>query len=360
VSTATGRALHVVLPGDVDDPASPSGGNVYDRHLCRELEALGWLVHATPVAGSWPRPDPDARDRLARVLAAVPDGAVVLLDGLVACGVPDVVVPAARRLRLAVLVHLPLADETGLEPALAAELDSRERETLCAAAAVVVTSRWAGLRLAGSAPDRVHVAAPGVHPAPLAPGTDGASRLLCVAAVTPRKAHDVLVRALVPLIDRPWTCVLAGPLDRDPGHVRRLREQIDRAGVRDRVLLVGPLAGQDLDAAYRAADLAVVVSWTETYGMAVTEALARGVPVLVSDGGALPDTLGRAPDGTRPGLVVPAGDVEALTAALSRWFDQPALRAGLQRSAHGRRAILTGWDETGRHLHAVLQRLLPR
>jgi hypothetical protein len=353
--TAAGPDLHVVLPGDVDDPSAPSGGNAYDRRVCRELPAHGWRVREHAVAGAWPRPDAAARAELERVLAAVPDGGVVLVDGLVGCGVPEVVVPAARRLRLAVLVHLPLADETGLGASEAAELERREREVLAAATAVVVTGPWAAQRVQGSADGSapVHVVEPGVDRAPVSLGRGDGSGLLCLASVTRRKAQDVLVRALAEVSDRSFDCVLAGPRP-DPGFDAELTGLIERVGLAGRVRLVGPLAGAELDAAWAATDLAVLVSWAETYGMAVTEALARGVPVLVSDAGALPGTLGRAPDGSRPGVVVPAGRVAPLAEALSRWFDRPALRAEVRRSALGRRCILSGWADTARHLHEVL------
>ncbi|GAA4940941.1 hypothetical protein GCM10023238_03270 [Streptomyces heliomycini] len=110
------RSVHFVMPGGVDDPAAPSGGNAYDRRVCLDLPGFGWRAHRHTVAGDWPRPDAAARAELARTLRELPDGAVVLLDGLVACGVPEIVVPQAEegRLRMAVLVHLPLGDETGL------------------------------------------------------------------------------------------------------------------------------------------------------------------------------------------------------------------------------------------------------
>lgn len=336
----------MVLPGSVDDPTAPSGGNTYDRRVCAALPALGWRVSVRPVDGAWPRPAPDERAELERIMADLPDGALVLVDGLVGCGVPEVLVPAARRLRLVVLVHLPLADETGLDPALALELDRRERAVLDAAAAVVVTSRWAAGRVNGA-----QVAEPGVDPAPVAPGGDGLN-LLCVASVTRRKAQDVLVRALA-ATDRPLRCALVGPRP-DPVFDAGLRELIDRAGLTGRVRLLGPLAGADLAAAHAGADLAVLVSRAETFGMAVTEALATGLPVAVSDAGPLPDTLGRAADGSRPGVVVPAGEPGPLAAALRRWCDEPGWRAGLRRSALARRRELAGWDRTARQLHEVL------
>ncbi|MFJ4848543.1 glycosyltransferase family 4 protein [Streptomyces sp. NPDC088733] len=355
------RTVHVVLPGDVDDTAVPSGGNVYDRRLNQSLAAGGRTVHEIAVTGDWPRPDDAARERLARSLAAVPDGACVLLDGLVACGVPDIVVPQSGRLRLAVLVHLPLADETGLPPEVAAELDSRERETLHGVGAVVATSPWAGRRLVQHhelPPSRVHVVPPGTDAAPLAPGTDGSSHLLCVASVTPRKGQDVLIEALADLADLPWSCELVGPLDRDGAYTELMRELLAATGLTGRVRLTGPLTGQDLAGAYAAADLLVLPSRAETFGMVVTEALMRGIPVLASDVGGVPDALGQAPDGSLPGILVPPGDRAALAAGLRRWFAEDALRRRLRTSARDRRDTLRGWEETSRRMDAVLRKMV--
>ncbi|MEU3509215.1 glycosyltransferase family 4 protein [Streptomyces longwoodensis] len=354
------RTVHFVMPGGVADPSRPSGGNAYDRRVCLDLPGFGWQVRGHLVDGDWPRPGADARAALARTLADLPDGTAVLLDGLVACGVPEVVVPEAARLRLAVLVHLPLGDETGLAPEVAADLDARERTVLRAVLAVVGTSEWAVRRLVshhGLAPDRVHVAAPGADIAPLAPGTDGVSRLLCVAAVTPRKGQHRLVEALAAVRDLPWSCVCVGGLDQDPEYVAHLRRLIDEHGLTDRLDLAGPRSGADLDASYASADLMVLTSYAETYGMAVTEALARGIPVLATDVGGLPEAVGRAPDGGVPGILVPPEDPAALAAELRGWFGEPDVRRRLKAAARGRRSALNGWASTARILAGVLGRL---
>ncbi|MFD5826689.1 glycosyltransferase family 4 protein [Lentzea sp. NPDC060358] len=328
-----GRATTVrfVLPADVGDPGSPSGGNVYDLRVSAGAERL-------LVAGDWPRPHDTAA--LEQTLAGIPDGEVVLLDGLVACGVPEVVVPHARRLRLAVLVHLPLADETGLDPAAAAVLDEKEREVLRAVGAVVATSPTAARDLeTRHGLGHVHVVVPGTDPAPAARGTDGVHNLLCVASITPRKGHDLLVRALQ-RVDADWRLTCAGP------HRPFLRELPPD----DRVSFPGPLAGEALTSAYVNADLFVLASRAETWGMVVTEALAHGLPVIASS---VPDALG---DG---GLLVPAGDENAWEAALTRWFQDREFRSGLRAKALARRARLSTWDESTRDLRRVLATLRP-
>ncbi|MEV4631010.1 glycosyltransferase family 4 protein [Micromonospora sp. NPDC049523] len=346
----TAAVVHVVLPNDIDDPATPSGGNSYDRRICAGLAASGWAVHEHAVRGTWPQPSMTERAELAGVLAALPDDALVLLDGLVASAVPEVLVPQSHRLRLVVLVHLPLGEE-------AVRSRAAEGETLAAAVAVITTSAWTRQRLIdlyALPADRVHVATPGSEQAPVAPGSATGSELLCVAAVAPHKGHDVLTSALSAVADLRWTCLCVGALDRDPDFVDRVRQQATTSGLQDRMHLVGPRTGVELDAAYAAADLLVLASRGETYGMVVTEALARGIPVLATATNGLPESLGHAPDGSLPGMLVPPDDPTALAGALRRWLDDAALRDQLRHSARGRRGTLTGWAVTSALVANVL------
>ena len=186
--------VHVVVPEGIDDPARPSGGNAYDLQVCRGLAAIGWTVRLHAVPGRWPLFDAASHAALADAVRRIPDGTVVLLDGLVASTAPEVLVPEATRLRLVALVHMPLGRHADDDAASA-----REGAVLGAAAAVITTSDWTRRLLMEmySLPDeRVHVAWPGVDAADLAPGTADAGALLCVAAVTPGKGHDVLLDAL--------------------------------------------------------------------------------------------------------------------------------------------------------------------
>lgn len=325
----------MVVPAGIDDPARPSGGNVYDRRICRELGAQGWAVREHAVGGAV---------GLADAVAALPDGATVLLDGLVASPAPEALVPHARRLRQVVLVHMPLETRP-------------EGDVLRAAAAVVTTSAWSRRRLIelyGLAPGQVHVAPPGADAAGLAPGSPAGDALLCVAAVMPHKGHDVLVEALTSTADLPWRCTCVGSVDRDGAFADGVRRHVRDRGLHDRIDFTGARGGAQLERAYAGADLLVLASRAETYGMVVTEALARGVPVLASDVGGVPEALGTGRDGTRPGLLVAPGDAPALGAALRAWLGDRALRARLRRAAHERRATLAGWPATASAIAGVL------
>jgi glycosyltransferase involved in cell wall biosynthesis len=347
--------VHVVVPHGIDDPARPSGGNTYDRRLCRGLTSLGWSVHEHAVPGCWPRPQSPSLAALAGVVQRIPDDALVLLDGLVASTAPEVLVAQARRLRLVVLVHMSLGHRP--EDDRADDTRMRERAVLSVAAAIVTTSAWTRRRLLDLyplAPDRLHVAEPGVDPADLAAGTAGGGALLCVAAVTLDKGHDVLLDALQTLTDLSWHCVCVGSLDRDPRFVEDLRRRSLDGGLGDCVYFPGPRTGVDLDRSYAAADLVVLASRAEAYGMVVTEALAHGLPVVAAEVGGLTEALGHGADGVRPGLLVPPNDAAALGAALRAWLGDAELRGRLRRAAAERRESLSGWATTASVLARVL------
>jgi glycosyltransferase involved in cell wall biosynthesis len=325
-------AAHFVVPEGIDDPARPSGGNTFDRRVRDGLGAAGWQLDVHPVSGS------DAA--LADAVGRIPDGALLLVDGLVASPAADVLAPQADRLRLVVLMHMPLRT-------------TDEGAVLSAAAAVVTTSAWARrvlLELYSLPGDRVHVAEPGADRAALAPGTASAGALLAVAAVIPGKGHDVLLDALGRLDGLPWHCTCVGSLDRDPAFVERVRLRAPDGRVR----FTGPRTGADLSRSYGAADVLVLPSRSESYGMVVTEALARGLPVVAAEVGGVPEAMGHGAAGTRPGLLVPPDDAAALRDALQAWLEDGDLRRRLRRAARERRASLPRWSATTSTLAGVL------
>jgi glycosyltransferase involved in cell wall biosynthesis len=346
------HTVYAVLPDGVDDPARPSGGNVYDRRVLRGQEARGRRVVELPVVGDWPRPDADDLERLDASLATVPDGEVVLVDGLLASGSPEVVPRHAGRLRVVLLLHMPIGPDRG------------EEHVLSSVAAVVTTSAWSREQLRRwYALPHVDVALPGVDPAEPAPphgSAAGGTSFLCVAAVHPGKGHDLLFEALAGLGDRAWTLTCVGSLDVDPDHASNLQTQVYARSWERRVVFAGPLSGGALGAAYDVADLLVLPSRSESYGMVVVEALAHGLPVVATSVGGVPEALGRAPVGALPGMLVPPEDPLALGRALRAWLDDPGLRERLARAAAGRRPTLRRWADTVADLDSVLERVAAR
>jgi glycosyltransferase involved in cell wall biosynthesis len=263
----------------------------------------------------------------------------------------------ARRLGLVVLVHLPAADEFGrADPA---DAGGRERRALRCAKVVVVPSEATRRRLLddpGLAGLPVLVAPPGVERAAVTAATAAGDRLACVAAVSRRKGHDVLLEALGTLRDLRWSLVCAGPEDRERGFAAHVRRRVAASGLGGRIRMAGPVPPAAVGAVYAAADLLVLPSRAEPYGMVVTEALARGVPVIGSAVDGLPEALGRAPSGDLPGTLVPPADPVALARALRCWLTEPQLRRRLRAAALARRGTLPGWGATTSAVAAALLR----
>ena len=337
--------VHVVVPAGIDDPHRPSGGNTYDRRLCEELPAWGWTVHEHLAAGAWPTPDPSDRERFDDLLAVLPDDSVVLVDGLIASAA-EALVGAARRLRVVVLLHMPDATE------------HIEAAVLKAAAGVITTSQWSRDRIVTRndvAADRVWAAVPGVDPADHAVGSTTGRNLLVVGPVTPAKGHDLLVAALATLTDLEWHCTCAGALDLDPSFVESLSAAAARAGIADRLILTGPLSRSALGERFSETDLLISPSRRESYGMAVSEALACGIPVIATDVGGHREAIGQASDGTLPGLLLPTDDPDGLAGALRTWLTDPDLRDRWRRSAELRSHDLPGWPETAQTVATALE-----
>jgi glycosyltransferase involved in cell wall biosynthesis len=346
--------LHLVVPGD---PDTHTGGFIYDKRLAEELRKLGLEVAVHALPDGWPYPDFRAVDAAEATLQAIPDRALVLVDGLALGVLPRLAERQAERLRLIALVHHPLAEETGLEPGERARLFDSERDALAQVCHVVATSAFTAQSLVdyGVTQDRLSVVPPGTEPAALAAGSGkSAPALLCVASLTPRKGHDLLLNALATLVDKPWTLDLVGSETRNTRHAHQMRRLCTRLNLSARVSFRGELSGRALDRAYHASDLFVLASHYEGYGMVITEAVARGLPVVATAGGAVPYTL---PEGA--GLLAEAGDVDALAWALGRVLDDPDLFARLAEGARGARERLPRWSDSARRLAADLERVSP-
>ncbi|MFW6340617.1 MAG: glycosyltransferase family 4 protein, partial [Wenzhouxiangella sp.] len=323
------QAVVFIVPGD---PDQRTGGYLFDARIVAELRRMGWSIEVIGLDGRFPLADATARSSMASALAGQSDQALIVIDGLALGAVPEVVAGQADRLRLVALIHHPLADETGLDPATRERLLTRERMALDHCRQILVTSRFTARRLQALALTRraAVVIEPGVEPTDLAPAAracaegraePGPQTLLCVASLTPRKGQDVLASALGRLTDLPWLCRLSGSDQRDPAFAAALRRQIAQAGLGARISIPGERDARQLEADYRWASACVLASHYEGYGMVVSEALARGLPVIASTGGALADTV---PGDV--GLKVAPGDVDALAAALEAWLTQPSLR----------------------------------
>jgi len=347
----TGRVLHVVVPGDLD---TKTGGYGYDRQIIHGLQARGWNVVLTGLPGHYPFPSAAECAAATTALAAIPDGSLVLVDGLALGALPVEVARERERLHLVALVHHPLGLETGLNADTSRLLLDSERRALACVRGVVVTSSrtTSAVESLGVARERVMVVEPGTDAAPDARGSGtGARHLLCVASLTPRKGHDTLFDALAEMLDLDWHLTCVGSAARDSAHAARLTARASTAPLCERVTLAGELAGPALEAAWDAADLFVLPTHYEGYGMVVAEALAHALPVVSTATGAVPELIG-----ANAGVLMPPGDAAALHALLRTLMTDEVRFARLRAGARAARATLPSWNEACVRMEAALMR----
>jgi len=343
------------IPGDL---SLPTGGYGYGRRLLAEWREMGVAARHLPLPGGFPNPSEVDLAETGRAILSQPYDSVLLIDGLAYGAFPESIA-AGLAGRVVALVHHPLGLETGLSPVQAAEFVRRETAALRYAAAVIASSETTKRLLVADfavPAERITVAEPGVDPAERATGSGGSEsvELLAVGSLVPRKGYDVLIAALTRLADKPWRLTIVGADDRAPATTAALTAQIAAAGLSERIRLTGALQQAELDTAYAKADLFVMPSLFEGYGMVLTEALARGLPILCTTGGAAAET---APD--EAALKVPPGDAGALRAGLARLLDDRDERRRRADAAWHAAGALPRWRETATIVAEVCAKVSP-
>lgn len=347
------KAVAFAVPGDL---ATPTGGYAYDRRIVAELAALGWQVEALDIGEGFPRPTPQIRGAACARLMALPQGRAIVIDGLAYGVLPEAAAALQAHHPLVALVHHPLALETGLRDHESAALRASERAALACARHVIATSA-ATARLLGADYDvpavRLTVVRPGTDRVAHGPRQPGETvTLLTVGAIIPRKGYDVLVAALAKLKDCHWRLVIVGDRTRSPDTAARLDAAIARGALGDRVESIGPVTSERLGELYASADLFVLPSRFEGYGMAYAEAIAHGVPVVATNVAAIPDTV---PAGA--GILLPPDDIEALAGTLRRLIEDPAERERLAAGARAASTSFPTWRESAELFARVLDGL---
>lgn len=347
------RRLTFAVPGDL---ATPTGGYAYDRRMITELKGLGWHIDLVDLGDSFPWPSDEARSAAQARLLAVPAGCAIVIDGLAFGALPEVASQLHSRHPLVALVHHPLAMESGLSTGQSDLLQASERAALAATSQIIVTSAATARYLVADyavPAERITVACPGTDPAPMAQGSqDGIVRLLSIGAVVPRKGFDVLIAALANLIDLPWHLAIAGDRSRDREAAARLDADIKRYNLDNRVAVHGAVSPERLGELYAGADLFVLASRFEGYGMAYAEAIAHGLPIIGTNAGAIPDTVP-----ADIGVLVAPDDPDTLALALRKVIANPDERRRMGTRARAAASRLPTWQESAKIFERALEAL---
>jgi glycosyltransferase involved in cell wall biosynthesis len=336
------RPVTWAIPGDIQ---TVTGGYAYDRRIIAELKRLGWEVEVVSLGDGFPRPSADQKAQAEARLLAMPPGYPIVIDGLAFGVLPKAAAVLHQTHPLIALVHHPLALETGLTARESNALLASERAALASTRHIITTSPWTAdvlIRRFDVAAERLTVILPGTDRARFAAGNNTPLCLLSVGAIGVRKSFDLLVEALVPLADRPWRLAIVGDRARDPAATARLDALIAQHDLAGRINATGKVSAAQLEALHAAADLFVLASRFEGYGMAFAEALAHGLPVIGTTGGATPRTVPAS-----AGRLVAPGNVAALTEALRELIDDGDLRRALAAGARAAAARLPSWEDSG-------------
>lgn len=339
-----------IFPGDIN---TRTGGYLYDKLIIDELNDAGWNMSLVSLDGDYPFPDEAMQQSAAHQLAAIPDNSLVIADGLAFSALPELFKAHESRLKIIALIHHPLALETGLSDKQSAQLKIRETEALRYAAHIITTSQHTAETLADFdvAQERITVVFPGTAQATEAVGSQCDSfNLICVATINERKGHAVLVEALKHIEHLPWQLSCAGSCDRDPDTYKNLVELTDKLGLNDRIRYCGELNNEQLEIEYQRADLFVLASYYEGYGMVLDEAIARALPIVATSGGAIADTVPHD-----AGILTTPGDSEELAKALQQFIENKHVRESLKAGAANARNDLRSWRDAAQQFDAVLK-----
>lgn len=347
------------IPGDL---GRPTGGYAYDRHVLRLLPTFGVEPLHITLPGSFPAPSDADLALTSQLLLAQDWRTPLMIDGL-AYGAFPTGLAAGLAGRVIALCHHPLALETGTSPERVAELKRLEASALGYAAAVIVTGRGTRdllIRDFGVDAAKITVAEPGVELSERARETPFGQplRLLAVGSISPRKGYEVLIEALVPLASLPWHLTIIGAGDKASPYRDSLHALISASGLDDRITMLGAenqgMSDTELDSHYRSSDIFVMASHFEGYGMVLTEALARGLPIVTTLSGpgaaALPDAAAQK---------VPPGDAGELCGAIAYLVGDTVARQRHADAAWAAASLLPRWDSTARIIADVVKNFRP-
>lgn len=347
--------LYFAYPGDLN---TLTGGYGYDRQILAGLRTNGWDVEPVSLGPGFPFPDQSTLQSAEGILNSLPDESVVIVDGLAFGVLGDRARRLSGKLDFVALVHHPLCKENGLSAAEIQKLHASEAAALQHAPHIIVTSPATADQvqdLFKVPAEKISVALPGTErPKASVRAPSDTLRLLSIGTVTQRKGYDLLFAALGGLKVHDWHLDIIGGLEADPECVQALKAQADDLQLADRLTFHGAVPYDELTSFYQAADVFVLASRYEGYGMAYTEALAHGLPIIGSGAGAVEGTLSAGGS-----IYCGVEDVSALQRALEKVVTDEAARQTLADEARIAALSLPTWKDAVQVFETVVKKVKP-
>jgi glycosyltransferase involved in cell wall biosynthesis len=339
----------------VGDTGRKTGGYLYNGRVISGLRNRGFEIEEVVAGGASPDEQRTAAPRFGSTFDPARFDAIVV-DAFARIAVaPHVDRWLSWRPVVALVHELPSVAGGGSWPGTVASERNYEESLLRADRLVAVSDHGRNVLLGrGVSPGRIHVVPPGFDSIPVGVGSHvqrggGPVRALCVAQWIERKGIRTLVEAWTLRERKGAVLELIGETDADPDYAVQVTDAIETAP-RGSIVVSGCVDDAALGASYAAADLFVLPSRYEGYGIVYAEALARGLPIIACDAGPVPDLVGR-----EAAVLVRPDDREALSAALGLLLGDPTLRVRMSAAASRRASRLPGWEHTVTGFEQVLR-----
>lgn len=334
------KNIAFAIPGDI---STPTGGYAYNRRMIAELSALGWHVEVINIGNDFPRPSKITIDTTRERLTAVTKGIPIIIDGLAFGVMPELAAELHAFHPLIALVHLPLALESGISSNEEQEFYRCECAALAHTDRIIVTSELTSIILIkdyGVAPERITIALPGNDPKQFVIKNCRIPSLLVVGSLIRRKGYDILAEALGSLKELSWRLTIAGDRKMDPSVTSAFDAKLLSIGLWDRITMMGGVSEDHLNDLYKEADIFVLPSRFESYGMAYAEAIAYGLPVIGTTACGLPKKF------LEGSILITPNDIKALTDALRCLIINNVERERLAAASRKAAKLLPTWRQS--------------
>lgn len=340
-----------VIPGDIN---LPTGGYRYDKEIINAWKGSGIDVELVSLQGNYPFPNERDKAKALDTIKDFPDADIAVVDGLLGGASPEFINALSKIIPVTALIHHPLCLENGLDEENATALKASEQKGLEYISQIITTSPATTktvAKLFGFDDDKIHTVLPGVKRTQTSQGSENQTvHLLCVGSVIERKGHKILLQALNSLKHLDWRLDCYGSTEFDKELFDQIQDIIKTENLSKKVEFHGAVSDEKLEASYTISDIFVLPSLFEGYGMVYAEAIVRGLPVIATTAGAIPDTVPET-----CGILVEPNNSKMLAQALEKLISNEELRNKFRQNAIAAEPTFPTWQSSATQFAEILK-----